>query len=271
MRCLLMIFSGSGSGLGFLRPVVAVALLGLLAAGGCATPPSADDPEAVQHFEEINDPLEPLNRQVFWFNEVLDNLLLRPLAFAYREGVPPPLRTSVRSFLDNLKSPLTLLNDVLQLNADRAGETLLRFSMNSTIGFFGFADVAAEIGYPGHHEDFGQTLASWGLESGPYVVLPVLGPSNLRDAGGQVVDILVDPTGFETTELFRLGAGLVSAVDRRAQYLDELDDLRESSLDFYAAARSLHRQHRARQLENHERSHPVKPSPLAPVVKERIR
>ncbi len=254
----------------FRKGGAALALMAVLATAGCATPPPADDPDALEAFRETNDALEPLNRATFAFNDVLDRFALRPMAFAYKEAVPATLRVSVHNFLENLKSPVTLANDVLQGDVDRAGVTLTRFAMNTSIGMLGIADVAAAFGFPRHREDFGQTLASWGVESGPYLVLPLLGPSSLRDGTGRIVDLLADPLGDLTTENFRLGTGLLGAVDFRARHYDELNDLRENSLDFYSAVRSLYRQQRAKEIRNRGPFRPLRPGPVAPVIRERI-
>lgn len=254
----------------FRRGGTTLALFAALATAGCATPPPADDPDALEAFRDANDVLEPLNRATFAFNGFLDRVALRPAAFVYKETIPPMLRVNVDSFLQNLKSPLTLGNDVLQGEFERAGVTLTRFFMNTSIGMLGIADVADAFGFPAHQEDFGQTLASWGVESGPYLVLPFLGPSNPRDGVGRIVDLLVDPVGDQTTEDLRLGTGLLGAVDFRARHYGELDDLRKNSLDFYSAVRSLYRQQRAKEIRNRGPYQPPRPGPVVPVLRERI-
>ena len=170
----------------------AVLLLGFMVSA-CATAPDPNDKEAVAEYNEINDPLEPFNRAMFEFNRGLDTLVLRPVAAMYRGFVPPPVRELVSNFLSNLKTPVILLNDVLQGETDRAMNTLSRFAINTTVGVLGFGDPATDMGYPAHKEDFGQTLATWGVDGGPYLVLPILGPSNPRDAVGKVVDVITDP------------------------------------------------------------------------------
>ena len=208
---------------------------------GCATPP-AEDAEA---FRKINDPLEPLNRAIMEFNLVLDKAILKPVAYAYNQCVPAPLRDNVHNFLSNLSSPLTFANDLMQGEIDRAGTVMLRFAMNSSIGVLGINDVAAEFGIAGHEEDFGQTLAVWSVGGGPYLVLPVLGPTNVRDGIGRAVDVVIDPFPRVTPTGFRLGAAVGRAVDFRARNYDQFNELEEQSLDFYAAVRSLYRQRRA--------------------------
>jgi phospholipid-binding lipoprotein MlaA len=156
---------------------------------GCATPPPASDPEALAEYRENNDPLEPANRAVQAFNEGLDRAVVKPVAIGYREYVPRPVRRGVRNVLNNLRGPVILFNDMLQGEPRRAGDTLGRFLLNSTFGVAGIFDVAeAWFGVSRHTEDFGQTLAVWGVGEGPFLFLPLAGPTNLRDLAGSGVD-----------------------------------------------------------------------------------
>jgi phospholipid-binding lipoprotein MlaA len=230
----------------------AAALAVVALASGCASTPQ--DPEAAAVRAELDDPLEPLNRYVFDVNDGLDILLLRPVADIYRGVVPEPIRTSVRSFLRNLRSPIDFANEVLQGDVEGAETAAARFLVNTTIGFAGLADVAAEAGLPYTEEDFGQTLAVWGVAPGPYLVLPVLGPSNVRDTAGYAVDSLADPVNIYLRNndaswlvFTRLG---VTAVDNRSRTIELVDDLRANSIDYYAAVRSLYRQNRANQIND---------------------
>lgn len=221
---------------------------------GCATPPPADNPEALAEYREVNDPLEPLNRGIFEFNRGVDTLLLRPAATFYKAMVPPPIQDLVHNFLNNLKAPVILLNDLLQGEAERAGDTAARFAINTTVGILGFGDPATDMGFPRHGEDFGQTLGVWGSGEGPYLVLPILGPSNPRDVVGRVVDVLTDPiwhyaqnTDREYITYQRFVAG---AINFRARNMEEIDDMERTSLDYYAAVRSLYRQVRDDEIRN---------------------
>lgn len=230
--------------------LVAVLALGLLSA--CATPPS--DPDALAEYNETNDPGEDVNRGIFAFNQALDKAVLKPLAHGWREVAPVPVQNGVHNFLNNLRSPVIFVNDVLQFEFERAMTTLTRFLVNTSFGVLGFGDPATEFGLPYHGEDFGQTLAVWGIDEGPYIMLPIFGPSNPRDAIGLVVDTLTDPfnawadnTGREWAQPTEDGA---RAVDIRAYYYDELEELEKSSLDYYAAIRSLYRQRRASEVSN---------------------
>lgn len=200
--------------------------------------------------DEPHDPLEPVNRVVYGLNELADVMLLGPVAQAYGE-LPAPVRTGVRNVVDNLRTPVTFVNDLLQGETDRAGTTLARFLINSTIGMFGLFDLATELGHPQHKEDFGQTLAVWGVADGPYLVLPLLGPSSLRDLGGLAVDRLaIDPWPqllSSEVEMARTGA---DAVDTRHRLDPVIQDVRRNSLDPYATIRSAYRQRRAAEIRN---------------------
>jgi phospholipid-binding lipoprotein MlaA len=232
---------------------VAALALGL-ALTACAARPDPADPEAVAEFEATNDPLEPWNRGMYFVNDGIDTLLLRPAAEAYRIFIPPEIRTGVRNMLGNLRSPVILLNDVLQGETERAGNTLGRFVLNTTIGLGGFFDVATGFGLPPHGEDFGQTLAVWGVPEGPYLFLPILGPSNPRDLAGSGVDALSNPIGyitgdrlFDPVTLTRIG---VQGLDTREGLIEPLDALRAGSIDPYATLRSAYRQRRASEISN---------------------
>jgi len=232
-----------------------VALVASLLLGGCASKPT--DPEDLAYFNETNDPLEPMNRAIFQFNEVADKVLLRPAAIGYNTVVPKGVRLGIRNFLNNLGSPITILNALLQGEGVRARDTFGRFLTNTIIGLGGLIDVATDAGIPQHYEDFGQTLAVWGINSGPYLVLPVLGPSTFRDGTGEGVAGFLDPAAVYIREEYGLaGAAVrytVDAVDWRAANLKIIDDLRNSSLDFYATVRSAYRQRRAHEIRNGRR------------------
>lgn len=226
------------------RRVCVLALSSALLFSACATAPSPDDKEAYAAYKEANDPLEPMNRAVFAFNQGFDKVLLRPAAITYRTVLPRPVRESNTNFLDNLESPVIFLNDLLQAKPGRARTTLARFVINTSIGFFGFFDPAENMGYAYHDEDFAQTLGYWGVSSGPYLMLPILGPLPPRDAAGFAVDILTDPLTYVFDDHREVNYALygVDAIDQRHQVLDEFDELERTSVDYYAAIRSLYRQ-----------------------------
>lgn len=219
---------------------------------GCATPPS--DPAARAAFERTNDPLEPLNRKTFELNQVLDHLLFRPAAKAYVFVVPDDARGAIHRMLDNMKEPTLFFNHVLQGEFQRAGITFGRFAVNSTVGFGGIVDVMTLSGVERQPADFGQTMFVWGFPSGPYLILPILGPTSPRDAIGNAVDSYADPATIlanehGVTEL-TTSRFIFGGVEERAKVLGVLDDLEKNSLDFYAEMRSLYQQHREAELRH---------------------
>ncbi len=220
----------------------------------CAQAPDSGDALATAEYREINDPAEPTMRAVFGFNRVLDSAVLKPVSKTYRDIAPETIRMGVHNFLRNLRSPVIFINDVLQGEIDRAGVTLARFLINTTVGILGINDQAAEMGLDYHNEDFGQTLAIWGIEEGPYLMLPVFGPSSPRDTIGLVVDFFLDPLNLMAFNTDRrwitLSRQSANAVDFRSRHYDEIEDLEKSSLDYYAAIRSLYRQRRKDEIRN---------------------
>lgn len=235
-------------------PLLAAALI-VIGLAGCATRPPASEPEALAEFVANNDPLEPLNRGLFQVNNAVDAVALRPAAVAYRTLVPPPVREGVRNALGNLRAPTILMNDLLQGEVDRAGRTAARFVINSTLGIGGLVDVAEwQFGIRGHSEDFGQTLATWGVGEGPYLFLPVLGPSNPRDLLGAGVDVVASPWFWfgqgEVVEILRWVRTGMTILDAREGVLDTLDSLYATSLDPYSTLRSAYRQRRNSEILN---------------------
>ena len=180
---------------------------------GCATAPEGG--VARQGLlDEINDPLEPMNRAIFKFNQFADGIFIKPLAQMYGQLVPDMARRGVRNFLDNLRTPVTLANDILQGKAGRAAITIKRFAINSTVGIGGLLDMATRFGVEERHrEDFGQTLATWGSDEGIYRMLPLLGPSNPRDAIGLVADGFLDPVSYLAPAEAVFGRSLVRGID----------------------------------------------------------
>lgn len=237
-----------------MRLPVSVLALGAACAllAACAHPPPASDPEALAEYRETNDPLEPTNRVFYSINNGLDTVILAPVARGYRYVVPGAARRGVHNVLANITSPVLLANDVMQAKPRRAGDTFMRFLINTTAGVGGIFDVASGWGYPAHDADFGITLALWGIGEGPFLFLPVLGPSNPRDAGGFAGDIVLDPLtwasfgGSNALGYSRFGLG---AVDARERVLDDVDQIKKTALDPYATFRSLYRQHRRSQIE----------------------
>ena len=240
-----------------------VAIVAMTAAGTIAAP--ADEARTVELAqasdtnEDVNDPLEGLNRLIFEFNEFFQAMLLRPASEFYVGFMPPPMREAVSNVLDNLRTPIILVNDLLQGEGERAWQTTQRFVVNSTYGVAGIVDRAEEMGIPKHNEDFGQTLAVWGVGEGFYLVLPLFGPSNPRDGVGKhIVDGYFDPIDMwlensnRDAEMWARTA--VGGVDTYSDVADELAQVKKTSIDYYAAIRSMYRQKRSADIRNGEES-----------------
>lgn len=202
----------------------------------------------------VDDPFEDFNRVVFHINDSVDTHIIVPVARAYRVIVPEHARNGIRNAFANIASPVTFANDVFQGEWGRAHVTFHRFAINSTFGVAGLHDVASsEFGLQPHVEDFDQTLALGGVESGPYLVLPLLGPGTPRHVVGRVVDSLTHPLTWALAStpveygLVQRGTELVST---RADLIDPLEQIRNSSPDYYAAVRSLYRQSRQSEISN---------------------
>ncbi|MHB1618427.1 MAG: MlaA family lipoprotein [Sulfuricella sp.] len=213
----------------FKLPTVMLLSLALL---GCAT---NGDPR---------DPLEPLNRGIYKFNDAVDKAVLKPVAIEYKEAMPDPVRTAVGNFFSNLDDVLVLLNDLLQFKLDHAASDFSRLVWNTSVGIAGLIDIATPMDLPKHNEDFGQTLGYWGVGNGPYLVLPLLGPSTLRDSVGTVVDTHFDPVAQHTPVPERNSAIAIRAVDARSRLLDAEKVLDEAAIDRYVFLRDAYLQRR---------------------------
>lgn len=197
------------------------------------------------------DPYESVNRRLFVMNRRMDRNILRPVAAAYVETVPGWMRSGLHNLLNTANLPVVFANDVLQARPAAAGETLGRLSVNVVLGL-GVYDVARRMDLSGHDNDFGRTLGVWGWSGEPYLMLPLVGPSNPRDAVGFVGDIALDPAIYLQYKYYLwslVGRKALGLIDLRASMLTTADDLERSSLDYYAATRSLARQYRQHQIE----------------------
>lgn len=228
------------------RLIGAALALGL---GACAsTPPS--EPGV------IADPYEGFNRQMFAFNQGVDQYAVGPAATVYETVTPEFARDRLGDFLGNLKSPVIFVNDVLQAQPERASDTFFRFTINTTVGLVGLWDAAAYFGLDGHREDFGQTLAVWGLDGGPYLVMPFLGPTNPRDLIGKGVDHAFDPltwTEFEgqpdLDDQISMGRGILGGLNARVEFDDQITALNEQP-EPYVALRRIYSSQRQAAIHN---------------------
>ncbi|MGH8502197.1 MAG: MlaA family lipoprotein [Gammaproteobacteria bacterium] len=205
------------------------ALLSCVVICGCATTRGPPDE---------GDPLERYNRAVFRFNDALDRAILKPVARGYRRYTPEPFNIAISNFFSNLGDVGVAVNNLLQLKVVNAASDVGRLAINSTLGIGGLFDVGSRFGLGKHEEDFGQTLGYWGVPSGPYLMLPLLGPSTIRDTPGRVVDGYLDPVVYLNGDVERIGLIGVRLVDYRADLLSTEETLDEIALDRYIAIRN---------------------------------
>lgn len=217
----------------------AVALLGLASAARAAT--------------EF-DPLEKVNRKIFWFNDKLDVYVLEPIAKGWDFVVPARAQGAISDAFDNARFPVDFTNDLLQGKPLAAGKTLGRFLLNSTLGVAGLFDVAKAAGWPGRQEDFGQTLGVWGIRNGPYLVLPVLGPSTFRDACGRAVDSPMRVWPFFLGTVPSIGVTGTEVVNWRARNIESIRDLKKDAFDYYSLVRNAYLSNRRAEVSDHATS-----------------
>ena len=224
----------------FIMRTLRVAALGLVVvlAQGCATGPNANPA----------DPLESFNRTVFDLNDGLDRAIFKPVAMAYKEVTPSPVRTGVNNFFNNIADVWSVVNNALQFKPKETLETGMRVAFNTVFGFAGVLDIGTEMGLARNRQDFGQTLGYWGIEPGPYVVLPFFGPSSVRDTVGTVVDSSVDLVNNTKNVPTRNSLIGLRVVDTRAQFLGATDVLDQAALDKYSFTRDLYLQRRANSI-----------------------
>ncbi len=196
------------------------------------------------------DPLESWNRPAFAFNEGFDKFLLEPAATGWDVVAPEVVQTGVRNFFDNLNMPITLLNDALQLKPLAALQDLGRIAVNTTVGIGGILDVASMIEIPENDEDFGQTLGRYGVPSGAYLVIPVLGPSSMRDVWGFPANAAATPHVYFVPSWVSTAARAAEMVNLRTYYLEEVRENRESALDFYVFVRNAYLQNRRHKVQD---------------------
>ena len=225
--------------------IILAGLVSLYLLGGCSTLRPSDDIT----LHTSNDPLEKLNRSVYKFNNATDKVILRPVAKGYRSVVPTPARNGVRNFFNNLNEPLFAVNNLLQGKVDRTLSSVFRFVVNSSLGVFGLFDVSSKMDVEAAPEDLGQTLAAWGVKPGPYIMLPLLGPSNIRDSLGFVGETFsYYPLGELTNSTAgRVALSTTNVIDTRAGLLGA-DSVLEAQINPYTFLKVSYEQNRVNQI-----------------------
>lgn len=241
-----------------MRSLRILSLTVILALGGCVSSPARTSADTA------DDPFESFNRTMFSFNQTLDKYVAAPVARGYKRVTPQPVRTGIGNFFSNLYQPTVIINDLLQGEFAQAGQDTLRFAVNTVFGFGGLIDIATPAGMPANHQDFGLTFAKWGIPDGPYLVLPVVGSSSVRDGIGLLpYYYATDPRGYVDDDAARYALYGVAAIDTRSRFLG-IEKLLEVQSDPYTFSREAYRQRR-RALLNSDRQTPESKQPLEDV------
>ncbi|MBI3768284.1 MAG: VacJ family lipoprotein [Deltaproteobacteria bacterium] len=217
--------------------------LAVLTTGLAACGPPATRGHLVQTRTDY-DPLQPLNRKVFWFNDRLDVYVLAPVAKGWNRVAPDPVQRSLSNFFVNLRSPIVIVNDVLQGKVKNGASDFGRFAVNTTVGVVGFFDYATPLGLEQHVEDFGQTLGWWGLTPGAYFVIPLLGPSSVRDIVGLMADSVTNVSSWFAPWDALAAARVVDTINTRALFLQQVEEAKRASFDYYVFVRDAYLQRR---------------------------
>ena len=242
-----------------MKKIIITSLISLMLATNVSADTDGENNLSKKNSREVKDCFEGLNRATFSLNQGLDKVIFKPVAKGYRK-LPSPIRSGTSNALENISSLITIPNNILQGEFRKAGVNTGRFVVNTTIGILGIFDVATKMDFPEYErEDYGQTFGAWGIGAGCYVVLPVIGPSTVRDAFGSFVNVLggdpyynasvhgnnqyLDKDIYMTTKI-------VSGIDFRAKNLETIDNLEKNSMDFYASVRSLYLQDRQQKIRN---------------------
>lgn len=202
---------------------------------GCAT---------TAQIKENRDPFEKINRPIHRLNHALDNALLKPVTKTYVKVIPQPIRSGVSNVFSNLGEPNVIINDVLQGKMNLAVSDTMRFIVNSTIGLGGILDPGTQMGLEKHHEDYGQTFATWGFGEGPYLVLPLSGPTTLRDLPGGFLNSFTNPLVYINNDVVRFAIGTLGTVNTRSNNIDNIETVDESAIDRYIFVREAYRNNR---------------------------
>ena len=242
-----------------MQKTILISLLSIMLASSVVADTDSENSLSKKNLGQVKDCFERLNRATFKFNQVLDGAIFKPVAKAYR-ALPSPVRSSTSNALNNISSLITVPNNILQGEFRAAGINTGRFAVNTTVGILGIFDVAKKMGFSEYKkEDYGQTLGKWGVGAGCYVVLPVLGPSTIRDTAGSFINVLGgDPyynasthgnNEYLSDKVF-MSTKIMSGIDFRAKNLETVDNLEKNSIDFYASVKSLYLQDRQQKITN---------------------
>ena len=242
-----------------MKKIIITSLISLMLATNVSADTDGENSLSKKNSGGVKDCFEGLNRATFSLNQGLDKAIFKPVARGYRK-LPSPIRSGTSNVLENISSLLTIPNNILQGEFKKAGINTGRFAVNTTVGILGVFDVATKMNFPEYErEDYGQTFGAWGIGAGCYVVLPVLGPSTVRDTFGSFINVLGgDPyynmsvhgnNQYLDQELY-MATKTISGIDFRAKNLESIDNLEKNSMDFYASVRSLYLQDRQQKIRN---------------------
>ncbi|HVN85965.1 MAG TPA: VacJ family lipoprotein [Candidatus Binatia bacterium] len=223
-------------------PIASLAIVAILSRSASAVDRSGN-----------HDPIEPVNRAIFWFNDQVDIYVLEPVAKGYDKITSDRVKRCVSNFFQNLRFPISAVNDLLQGKLVATGSDFGRFAVNTTVGLAGLFDPATDWGMEFHDEDLGQTFGYWGLPAGPYLVLPLWGPSNIRDAVGLAGDSAAAVYPWFVPVYYSIGAQGVKTINGRALLLREVKQLKEASVDYYSAVRNAYNQRRETLIQDRAR------------------
>ena len=242
-----------------MKKIIITSLISLMLAANVCADTDGENNLSKKNLGEVKDCFEGLNRATFSLNQGLDKVIFKPVAKGYRK-LPSPIRSGTSNALENISSLLTIPNNILQGEFKKAGINTGRFAVNTTVGILGVFDVATKMNFPEYErEDYGQTFGAWGIGAGCYVVLPVLGPSTVRDAFGSFVNVLGGDPYYNSSvhgnnqyldKDIYMKTKIVSGIDFRAKNLETIDNLEKNSMDFYASVRSLYLQDRQQKIKN---------------------
>jgi len=242
-----------------MKKIIITSLISLMLATNVSADTDGENNLSKKNSGEVKDCFEGLNRATFSLNQGLDKVIFKPVAKGYRK-LPSPIRSGTSNALENISSLITIPNNILQGEFRKAGVNTGRFAVNTTVGILGIFDVATKMNFPEYErEDYGQTFGAWGIGAGCYVVLPVLGPSTVRDAFGSFVNVLGGDPYYNSSvhgnnqyldKDIYMTTKIVSGIDFRAKNLESIDNLEKNSMDFYASVRSLYLQDRQQKIRN---------------------